>query len=113
MAGRGLAAVQPSWMTQGQVVGAAAGASATSSQPPPPLTASSAPTPFVGGLQSLPQANPLLRPLAPMQPWMEVKHPETGKVYYYNKITQQSTFEKPDALKTAVERQLPTSQWRE
>jgi len=67
----------------------------------------------------LPAANvPLLslRPAPqtqPMQPWMEAKHPESGRVYFYNRLTQQSTFEKPEALKTPVERQLPTSQWRE
>ena len=61
------------------------------------------------------QAQSFLAPprIMPLQPWMEIKHPETGKVYYYNQVTQQSTFDKPEALKSLVERQLPFSPWRE
>ena len=44
--------------------------------------------------------------------WVEAKTPE-GRIYFYNSQTGESTFEKPDQLKTAAERQLPFSPWKE
>lgn len=35
-------------------------------------------------------------------PWTEHKAPD-GRTYYYNNVTKQSSWEKPDALKTIAE----------
>lgn len=44
--------------------------------------------------------------VAPManqsSPWSEHKAPD-GRIYYYNSVTKQSLWEKPDELKTAAE----------
>ncbi|KAI8622055.1 hypothetical protein BC830DRAFT_1163258 [Chytriomyces sp. MP71] len=44
--------------------------------------------------------------------WISHTKPD-GKVYYYNKVTQQSTWEKPDELKTPLERALAACPWKE
>mmetsp|Transcript_4 Transcript_4/g.11 ORF Transcript_4/g.11 Transcript_4/m.11 type:complete len:688 (-) Transcript_4:1081-3144(-) len=38
---------------------------------------------------------------------------DDGKVYYYNRITQQSTYEKPLSLMDEVERKLPKTMWKQ
>ncbi|KAJ3018809.1 UNVERIFIED_CONTAM: hypothetical protein HDU68_010972 [Siphonaria sp. JEL0065] len=44
--------------------------------------------------------------------WITHTQPD-GKPYYYNKVTQQSTWDKPDELKTPLERALSASPWKE
>ncbi|KAJ3064682.1 hypothetical protein HDU98_011915 [Podochytrium sp. JEL0797] len=44
--------------------------------------------------------------------WMAHTKPD-GKVYYYNKVTQQSQWDKPDELKTPLERALSACSWKE
>ncbi|CRK98441.1 CLUMA_CG011798, isoform A [Clunio marinus] len=44
--------------------------------------------------------------------WSEHKAPD-GRTYYYNSITKQSHWEKPEALKTATERLLSACPWKE
>ncbi|KAJ3286015.1 hypothetical protein HDU79_006884 [Rhizoclosmatium sp. JEL0117] len=44
--------------------------------------------------------------------WIAHTKPD-GKVYYYNRVTQQSTWEKPEELKTPLERALSACPWKE
>lgn len=44
--------------------------------------------------------------------WTEFKTPE-GKPYYYNNITNQTSWEKPDELKTQTERFIDSCPWKE
>lgn len=44
--------------------------------------------------------------------WTEHTTPE-GRKFYFNRETKQSTFVKPDIMKSAVEKKLPTSDWKE
>ncbi|KAJ3357231.1 hypothetical protein HDU83_008044 [Entophlyctis luteolus] len=44
--------------------------------------------------------------------WIAHTKPD-GKVYYYNKVTQQSTWDKPDDLKTPLEKALSACPWKE
>ncbi|XP_050076945.1 pre-mRNA-processing factor 40 homolog A [Anopheles maculipalpis] len=48
----------------------------------------------------------------PLTEWSEHKTPE-GRTYYYNSITKQSLWEKPDELKTPAEKQLSQCPWKE
>ncbi|KAL0880713.1 hypothetical protein ABMA27_001928 [Loxostege sticticalis] len=54
--------------------------------------------------------------VAPManqsSPWSEHKAPD-GRTYYYNSVTKQSLWEKPDDLKTPAERLLSSCVWKE
>ncbi|OWR44970.1 CDK5 regulatory subunit-associated protein 1, partial [Danaus plexippus plexippus] len=54
--------------------------------------------------------------LSPMvnqnSPWTEHKAPD-GRTYYYNSITKQSLWEKPDDLKTPAEKLLSSCVWKE
>ncbi|CAK1540472.1 unnamed protein product [Leptosia nina] len=45
-------------------------------------------------------------------PWSEHKAPD-GRTYYYNSITKQSLWEKPDDLKTPAEKLLSACVWKE
>lgn len=45
---------------------------------------------------------PLPLPGAPTSEWTEHKSPD-GRTYYYNNVTKQSLWEKPDELKTIAE----------
>nr|CAG4651818.1 EOG090X064W [Triops cancriformis] len=48
----------------------------------------------------------------PPSPWTEHKAPD-GRTYYYNSITKQSAWEKPDELKTPAELLLSQCPWKE
>ncbi|XP_059050039.1 pre-mRNA-processing factor 40 homolog A isoform X1 [Achroia grisella] len=54
--------------------------------------------------------------IAPManqtSPWSEHKAPD-GRTYYYNSVTKQSLWEKPDDLKTPAEKLLSSCVWKE
>uniref|UniRef100_A0A182MW53 Uncharacterized protein n=1 Tax=Anopheles culicifacies TaxID=139723 RepID=A0A182MW53_9DIPT len=64
--------------------------------------------------------DPSVTAVAPVAPlttgvvneWSEHKTPE-GRTYYYNSITKQSLWEKPDELKTPAEKQLSQCPWKE
>ncbi|CAH2076325.1 unnamed protein product, partial [Iphiclides podalirius] len=45
-------------------------------------------------------------------PWSEHKAPD-GRTYYYNSVTKQSLWEKPDDLKTPAEKLLSSCVWKE
>ncbi|XP_055386207.1 pre-mRNA-processing factor 40 homolog A isoform X2 [Condylostylus longicornis] len=45
--------------------------------------------------------------------WSEHKVPETGRIYYYNNVTKQSSWEKPDELKTPIEKIISACPWKE
>ncbi|CAG9578868.1 unnamed protein product [Danaus chrysippus] len=56
---------------------------------------------------------PELSPMANQtSPWTEHKAPD-GRTYYYNSITKQSLWEKPDDLKTPAEKLLSSCVWKE
>lgn len=59
---------------------------------------------------SVPKVPPV-EPAVPT-PWTEHKAPD-GRVYYYNSITKQSSWEKPDELKTPAEKLLSSCPWKE
>ena len=44
--------------------------------------------------------------------WTEHKAPD-GRTYFYNSATRQSSWEKPDALKSTAERLLSQCPWKE
>lgn len=48
----------------------------------------------------------------PTSEWSEHKSPD-GRTYYYNSVTKQSLWEKPDELKTLAEKLLSSCPWRE
>ncbi|KAG9471793.1 hypothetical protein GDO78_022748 [Eleutherodactylus coqui] len=51
-------------------------------------------------------------PTKPKSLWTEHKSPD-GRTYYYNIETKQSTWEKPDDMKTAAEQMLSKCPWKE
>ena len=44
--------------------------------------------------------------------WTEHKSPD-GRIYFYNTVTKQSVWEKPDALKSSTELLLAKCPWKE
>ena len=44
--------------------------------------------------------------------WSKHEAPD-GRVYYYNSVTKQSAWDKPDCMKTETERLLSQCQWKE
>lgn len=44
--------------------------------------------------------------------WSEHKSPD-GRIYYHNNITKQSSWEKPEELKTPAEKALSACPWKE
>lgn len=85
----------PNWMKNPASGGVAAGGLQPSYQsPPPPIQPQYAVVAAAAG------------------GWVQTQTPD-GKVYYSNTQTGETTFDKPEQLKTAVERQLPTSPWKE
>ncbi|CAH0714326.1 unnamed protein product, partial [Brenthis ino] len=56
---------------------------------------------------------PEISPMANQNcPWSEHKAPD-GRIYYYNSITKQSLWEKPDDLKSPAEKLLSSCVWKE
>uniref|UniRef100_A0A670IM31 Pre-mRNA-processing factor 40 homolog A n=1 Tax=Podarcis muralis TaxID=64176 RepID=A0A670IM31_PODMU len=53
-----------------------------------------------------------MQPTGPKSMWSEHKSPD-GRTYYYNTETKQSTWEKPDDLKTPAEQMLSKCPWKE
>uniref|UniRef100_A0A669PJD7 Pre-mRNA-processing factor 40 homolog A n=1 Tax=Phasianus colchicus TaxID=9054 RepID=A0A669PJD7_PHACC len=53
-----------------------------------------------------------MQPTVPKSTWTEHKSPD-GRTYYYNTETKQSTWEKPDDLKTPAEQLLSKCPWKE
>lgn len=51
-------------------------------------------------------------PTGPPSEWSEHSSPD-GRTYYYNSVTKQSLWEKPDELKTVSEKLLSSCSWRE
>ncbi|XP_044260676.1 pre-mRNA-processing factor 40 homolog A [Tribolium madens] len=51
-------------------------------------------------------------PPNPLEQWTEHKAPD-GRTYYYNSITKQSSWQKPDQLKTPTELMLSQCPWKE
>ncbi|KAM4698229.1 pre-mRNA-processing factor 40 homolog A isoform 2-T2 [Rhinophrynus dorsalis] len=78
---------------------------------PPPVT--QAPHPIVAAQQTV-TANSLANEdqSKPKSPWTEHKSPD-GRTYFYNVETKQSTWEKPDELKTPAEQMLSKCPWKE
>ncbi|PWN34969.1 uncharacterized protein FA14DRAFT_160344 [Meira miltonrushii] len=57
-------------------------------------------------------SSPMARPPMPIQGWTEHKNAQ-GRVYWYNQAEKRSVWEKPTELKTARERALSQTQWKE
>ncbi|CAB3223600.1 unnamed protein product [Arctia plantaginis] len=87
---------------------------------PPPM----AYPPIISPFSMPPPGFPAFKPdltapapdIAPManqsSPWSEHKAPD-GRTYYYNSVTKQSLWEKPDDLKTPAEKLLSACVWKE
>lgn len=60
----------------------------------------------------VPQAQPIPLPQPTSNNWIEYKAPD-GRPYYYNAILKQTSWEKPDELKTESERLLDSCPWKE
>lgn len=63
-----------------------------------------------------PQSRPHPRPplsIPPKAPLWTTHEDPNGRKYYYNVLTKQSSWEKPDELKTPLERALAKCQWKE
>lgn len=66
----------------------------------PPMSQFSMPPPgFPGAVDMMPFGG---APVVPTTEWTEHKSPD-GRIYYYNNVTKQSSWEKPDELKTMAE----------
>lgn len=74
-----------------------------------------------GSVPGMPMASGFPVPVFSMPPpgfpppsceWTEHKSPD-GRTYYYNSITKQSAWEKPDELKTNAEKLLSSCPWKE
>ncbi|XP_052739320.1 pre-mRNA-processing factor 40 homolog B isoform X1 [Bicyclus anynana] len=81
---------------------------------PPMMTPFSMPPPgFPSFKPELTAPAPEISPMANQTcPWSEHKAPD-GRIYYYNSITKQSLWEKPDDLKTSAEKMLSSCVWKE
>ncbi|CAH0581261.1 unnamed protein product [Chrysodeixis includens] len=80
------------------------------SMPPPGFPAFK---PSVHHPQDMNAPAPDVAPMANQSsPWSEHKAPD-GRTYYYNSVTKQSLWEKPDDLKTAAEKLLSACVWKE
>ncbi|XP_035779113.1 pre-mRNA-processing factor 40 homolog A-like [Anopheles albimanus] len=58
------------------------------------------------------QTAPLVQTTGIVNEWSEHKTPD-GRTYYYNSITKQSLWEKPEEMKTPAEKQLSQCPWKE
>ncbi|XP_049868561.1 pre-mRNA-processing factor 40 homolog A isoform X2 [Pectinophora gossypiella] len=80
---------------------------------PPMLPFSMPPPGFPSFKPELTAPAPDVAPLANQSsPWSEHKSPD-GRIYYYNSVTKQSLWEKPDDLKTPAEKLLSSCVWKE
>ncbi|XP_068632328.1 pre-mRNA-processing factor 40 homolog A [Battus philenor] len=81
---------------------------------PPMIPAFSMPPPgFPPFKTDLGAPSPDVTPMANQSsPWSEHKAPD-GRTYYYNSVTKQSLWEKPDDLKTPAEKLLSSCVWKE
>ncbi|XP_053612309.1 pre-mRNA-processing factor 40 homolog A [Plodia interpunctella] len=81
---------------------------------PPMLPPFSMPPPgFPSFKPDLNAPAPDVAPLANQSsPWSEHKAPD-GRIYYYNSVSKQSLWEKPDDLKTPAEKLLSSCVWKE
>ncbi|XP_069589050.1 pre-mRNA-processing factor 40 homolog A isoform X1 [Ranitomeya imitator] len=78
-----------------------------------PPTISPAPHPVISAPPSITtNSTSNDEPAKPKSMWTEHKSPD-GRIYYYNIETKQSTWEKPDEMKTAVEQMLSKCPWKE
>lgn len=77
----------------------------------PPMNQFSVPPP--GFMATAPPPVVVVDPLNPVAcEWTAHKSPD-GRTYYYNSVTKQSSWEKPDELKTPSERLLSSCPWKE
>ncbi|XP_055543926.1 pre-mRNA-processing factor 40 homolog A [Wyeomyia smithii] len=88
-------------------------------QPFPALVPFSVPPPGFGAAPTaaVPVAEAPVIPMIPMvapvvSEWTEHKAPD-GRVYYYNSVSKQSLWEKPDELKSPAEKLLSQCPWKE
>ncbi|KXJ74426.1 hypothetical protein RP20_CCG013718 [Aedes albopictus] len=86
---------------------------------PPAMVPFSVPPPGFGapdGAAAVAAALPAMIPLVAaggmISEWTEHKAPD-GRVYYYNSVTKQSLWEKPDELKSPAEKLLSQCPWKE
>ncbi|XP_075974393.1 pre-mRNA processing factor 40 isoform X2 [Anticarsia gemmatalis] len=81
---------------------------------PPMIPPFSMPPPgFPAYKQDLNAPAPDVAPMANQSsPWSEHKAPD-GRTYYYNSVSKQSLWEKPDDLKTPAEKLLSACVWKE
>lgn len=78
---------------------------------PPIASQFSVPPPGFGGIDG--QIVPaMLIPPPVASEWTAHKSPE-GRTYYYNSVTKQSSWEKPDELKSLSEKMLSSCPWKE
>ena len=110
MAGRGRAATLPAWMT-------APGAGAPPPGGTPPGTLPTPPGPPGANRSAAGVGAPPIPPAAPAPApgaadWTAHRGAD-GREYFFNALTRQSTYEKPEALMTPTERADATTRWRE
>ncbi|XP_055640317.1 pre-mRNA-processing factor 40 homolog A [Toxorhynchites rutilus septentrionalis] len=79
------------------------------SVPPPGFGAPGATAPIGTDPSSIPMI-PIVSPV--VGEWTEHKAPD-GRTYYYNSVTKQSLWEKPDELKSPAEKLLSQCPWKE
>ncbi|KAJ8982596.1 hypothetical protein NQ317_005068 [Molorchus minor] len=79
---------------------------------PPMIPPFSVPPPGFGNFGPPGPPRPPGAPGPPGELWTEHKAPD-GRIYYYNSVTKQSSWQKPDQLKTPVELMLSQCPWKE
>ena len=118
--GRGKDSLRPAWMKKG---------AALPEKKPGGLQASAATSEPVVKKQAVVQPRQAVRqaPAVRQQPVARQQRPQPiisrggwtqhtapdGRAYYYHAQSKESTFEKPQALKSDVERSLPSCDWKE
>lgn len=79
----------------------------------PPMVVNQFSVPPPGFMATGPPPPIIVDPLNPVAcEWTAHKSPD-GRTYYYNSVTKQSSWEKPDELKSTSERLLSTCPWKE
>merc|ERR1712126_127026 len=80
---------------------------------PPPMNPSSIPTPGMPNAKSYTGSGDKSRATSDTRSaWGEHKAPD-GRIYYYNSLTKESSWEKPEDLKSAQEKLLSNCPWKE